>query len=288
LLTAIVATLSVSVAASAQTAAGGVYHSLVLKSDGTLWAFGYNGEGELGDGTWTSRSTPVQVSGLTDIVAVAAGEYHSMAITSTGALYVWGYNGNGQVGDASTTNRNTPTESALTNVVAIAAGKRHSLALRSNGDIYAWGLNSSGQLGTGNTTQQTSPVLVATGGAALGAGGDHSIFVKSDGAVYTTGYNNFGALGDGTTTQRTSTGPDAGHQHGGQGGGRPVPHAGVAQRWHGESGGLQQQWRTWRWHHHQSLDGGGRFGSDQRHGARRRTVSLARLAVGWDPQRVGL
>lgn len=77
--------------ASAQSATGG-YHSLVVKSDGTVWSFGYNGVGSLGDGTTTDRSSPVQVSGLTDIVGVAAGEYHSMAITSTGSLYVWGYN----------------------------------------------------------------------------------------------------------------------------------------------------------------------------------------------------
>jgi alpha-tubulin suppressor-like RCC1 family protein len=195
---------SVATPVAAQTAATGAYHSIVLKSDGTVWAFGYNGAGSLGDGTSTDRKTAVQVSGLTDVVAVAAGEYHSMAITSNGSLYLWGYNTNGQLGDGTTTTRNAPIQSTLTNVVAIAAGKSHSLALRSNGDIYAWGLNSNGQLGTGNTTQQTSPVLVATGGAAIGAGGTHSIFVKTDGTAYATGYNGYGALGDGTTTQRTA------------------------------------------------------------------------------------
>jgi alpha-tubulin suppressor-like RCC1 family protein len=85
--------------ASAQTVAAGWSHTVILKSDGTVWAVGYNAFGQLGDGTTTNCSTPVQVSGLTDVIAVAAGAYHSMAITSTGALYVWGLNGNGQVFD---------------------------------------------------------------------------------------------------------------------------------------------------------------------------------------------
>jgi alpha-tubulin suppressor-like RCC1 family protein len=190
--------------AVAQTLAGGVNSTVVLKPDGTVWSFGYNGYGSLGDGSWDPRSTPVQVSGLTDVVAVAAGEYHAMAITSTGALFAWGLNGNGQVGDGNTTNRNAPVQSTLTNVVAIAAGRRHSLALRSNGDVYAFGYNVNGELGTGNTTGQTSPVLVMTGVAAIAAGQYHSLFVKTDGTVYGTGGNYSGELGDTTATPRTS------------------------------------------------------------------------------------
>jgi alpha-tubulin suppressor-like RCC1 family protein len=74
--------------ASAQTAAGGLNHTVILKSDDTVWTVGHNGVGQLGDATWTLRSAPVQVGGLTDIVSVAAGDNHSMAITSTGALYL--------------------------------------------------------------------------------------------------------------------------------------------------------------------------------------------------------
>jgi alpha-tubulin suppressor-like RCC1 family protein len=201
---AAIATLIVAGSAFAQTIDGGSDYTVILKSDGTVWTFGLNSSGQLGDGTTTMRPTPVQVSGLTDIVAVAAGQVHSMAITSTGSLYVWGSNAYGQIGDGTTTQRSSPVQSTLTNVVAIAAGNGHSLALRSNGDIYAWGLNGNGQLGTGNTTQQTSPVLVATGGAAIAAGAFHSIFVKSDGSVYATGLNSYGALGDASTTQRTT------------------------------------------------------------------------------------
>ena len=105
---AMMALASFALPAAAQTAAGGENHTLILKSDGTVWAFGYNGAGQLGDSSTTSRSTPVQVSGLSDVVAIAAGGNHSMAITSTGALYLWGANWTGQLGTGNTTSSNYP------------------------------------------------------------------------------------------------------------------------------------------------------------------------------------
>jgi len=189
---------------SAQTLAAGANHTIILKSDGTVWTIGLNASGQLGDNTTTTRKTPIQVSGLTDVVAVAAGANHSMAVTSTGTLYVWGANTYGQVGDASTTVRKTPVQSSLTGVVAIAAGEFHSVALTSNGDVYTWGRNNIGQLGDGSTTQSTSPVLVVTSAAAVGAGFDHTLFVKTDGTVYAAGENGNGQLGDGTTTDRST------------------------------------------------------------------------------------
>lgn len=198
-------TIALAMPASAQTAAGGEGHTLILKPDGTVWAMGLNNAGQLGDSSNSLRNYPVQVTGLSGVVAVAAGQYHSMAITSTGALYLWGFNFYGQLGTGNTTSTNYPVQSSLTDVVAIAAGWDHTLALQSDGDIYAWGSNADGQLGTGNTTQQTSPVLVATGNVAVAAGQYHSIFVKSDGSVYGAGHNLYGQLGDTTNTHpRTS------------------------------------------------------------------------------------
>ena len=207
----------------AQTLAGGVAHTVVLKSDGTVWAFGNNSFGQLGDNTTTNSSIPIQVSGLTGVVAVAAGAYHSMALTSTGDVYVWGANANGQVGDGTTTSpRKTPVQSNLTNVVSIAAGDYHSVAVTSSGNAYVWGSDSAGQQGNGSTTGNiTSPASILTSVATVGAGSEHTLFVKTDGTVYGAGENGFGQLGDGSTTDRTIASTDV-ERHGrepGTGGG---------------------------------------------------------------------
>ncbi|MBI2916825.1 MAG: S8 family serine peptidase [Chloroflexi bacterium] len=189
----------------AAVAVGDYYHSLALKSDGTVWAWGWNYHGQLGDGTTTDRHTPVPVSGLTGVVAIAAGGYHSLALKSDGTVWAWGGNDNGQLGDDTQTNRTTPVQvSGLTDVTAIAAGGYYSLALKSDGTVWAWGRNVVGELGDGTTTGRTTPVQVSglTGATAIAAGGYHSLALKSDGAVWAWGYNNHGQLGDGTTTNR--------------------------------------------------------------------------------------
>ena len=185
--------------------AGGGQHSLALNPDGTLCAWGYNGDCELGDGTSTNRITPVQVSGLTDVVAMGGGFLHSLALEENGTVYAWGYNSYGQLGDGTTTKRKTPVQvSGLTDVVAIAAGSLHSLALKSDGTVWAWGYNNYGQLGDGTTTQSTTPVQVSglTDVVAIAAGRFQSLALKSDGTVYAWGYNGDGALGDGSSTTR--------------------------------------------------------------------------------------
>src|SRR4030067_648484 len=91
----------------AAVAAGG-YHTVALKSDGTVWAWGYNGEGELGDGSTTNRSVPVQVTGLSGVAAVAADGYHTVSLKSDGTVWAWGSNGSGQLGDGTTVDRWQP------------------------------------------------------------------------------------------------------------------------------------------------------------------------------------
>lgn len=188
----------------AQTLAGGAYHSVVVKPDGTVWTFGLNNYSQLGDNTTTTRRTPIQVSGLANIAAVAAGSYHTLALANDGTVWAWGDNSVGQLGDGSTTIRRTPVSLALTSVVAIAAGEYHSIALDSSGNVYTWGRNLNGQLGNGTTTQSNTPMLVFSGGAAVGAGRMHTLAVKGDGTAWAAGLNGYGQLGDGTTTQRTS------------------------------------------------------------------------------------
>jgi RHS repeat-associated protein len=190
--------------ARAQTVAAGSSHTVVLKPDGTVWTFGNNANGELGDNTNTSRRTPVQVSVLSDVIAVAAGAYHSLALTSSGTVYAWGDNNYGQLGDQTTTDRKMPVAVSLSNVAAIAAGEYHSLALLNTGELYVWGRNGNGQLGIGSTTNASSPQFAQSGVAAIGAGLSHSVIVKSDGTGWATGLNANGQLGIGNTSQQTS------------------------------------------------------------------------------------
>ena len=107
-------------------------HSLAVKSDGTVWAWGYNAYGQLGDGTTTERHAPVQVSGLTDVVAVAGGYMHSLAVKSDGTVWAWGDDLVGQLGDGTTTDGPPVQVSGLTDVVAVAGGYMHSLAANGN------------------------------------------------------------------------------------------------------------------------------------------------------------
>ena len=189
--------------------ASGQYHTLVLKSDGTVWAWGYNYSGQLGNGTTIDSSTPVQVIGLSNIIYISAGNSHSMALKSDGTVWTWGLNSSGQIGNGTTTNRTTPIQvTGLNNVKAISAGGSHSIALKSDGTVWAWGLNGSGQLGDGTTTSSTTPVQVQglNDIAAVSAGGSYSLILKNDGTVGAWGSNSNGQLGDGTTTSRTTPG----------------------------------------------------------------------------------
>jgi len=116
----------------------GGYHSLALKSDGTVWAWGDNYYGDLGDGTTTDRNTPVQVSGLTGVTAISGGGQYSLALKSDGTVWAWGDNYHGKLGDGTTTDRYTPVQlMGLTGVTAISGGEDHSLALKSDGTVWA-------------------------------------------------------------------------------------------------------------------------------------------------------
>lgn len=186
-------------------AAGG-YHSLALKSDGTVWSWGSNFAGEIGDGTISVRATPVQVTGISGIIAISAGSIHSMALKSDGTLYAWGLNSDGRLGDGTTTNRFSPVVVSISNVTKIAAGGWHSLAVKSDGTVWAWGKNADGELGIGSTADQHTPMQITglSGVSVLKAGEFHSMALKTDGTVWAWGKNASGQLGDGTTTMSTS------------------------------------------------------------------------------------
>ena len=190
---------------AAISAGGGFGHSLALKLDGTVWAWGLNDQGQLGDGTILNRKTPIQVNGLSDIIAISAGVKHSLALKSGGTVWGWGYNVSGQLGDGTYEQRKTPVQVInLSDVVAISAGFYHSLALKSDGTVWAWGHNGYGQLGNGNSTSMSTPTQVSTisGITAISCGGYYSLALKSDGTVWAWGWNNYGQLGDGTDEER--------------------------------------------------------------------------------------
>lgn len=189
-------------------AAGGA-HGLALISDGTVWAWGSNYQGELGDGTTVgTRSTPAPVSNLTGVVALASGSQHCLALKSDGTVWAWGREDNGQLGDGQMSGiMRTPGQvSVLTGIAGIASGYWHSFALKSDGTVWAWGLGDVGQLGDGTTTTtRATPAQVSalTGVVALEGGDLHSLAIKSDGTVWAWGSNLYGQLGDGTTVNKS-------------------------------------------------------------------------------------
>jgi len=190
------------------TIACGEQHTMAIKSDGTLWATGYNYFGQLGlgdSGADTDRNTFEKVGSGTDWVAVACGGSHTMAIKSDGTLWATGYNTFGQLGLGNTTNRDTFEKvGSGTDWSIITCGSYHTMAIKSDGTLWVAGRNNSGQLGLGGNTQRTSfvPVGSDTDWTSIACGGNHSVGLKSGGAIWTTGLNTSGQLGFGDNTQR--------------------------------------------------------------------------------------
>jgi alpha-tubulin suppressor-like RCC1 family protein len=159
--------------------AGGRDHSLAIEGNGSVWAWGWNQYGQVGDGTKTNRLTPVKVGGLPAAARqVAAGANHSLARLSNGTVWAWGQNRFGQVGDGTGVGRLTPVKVAgIANAVNIGAGRLHSLVIEKDRSVWAWGDNDFGQLGDGTTTNRMKPVRVVglTGGEQVAGGRDYSV-----------------------------------------------------------------------------------------------------------------
>ncbi len=179
-------------------AISGGNHTVALKSNNSLWAWGANSYGQVGDGTTIHKSSPVQIGTDNDWVTVDAGGYFSVALKVDGSLWAWGNNANGQLGDGTTINRYSPIPiGSDTDWTEISAGGGHTVALKVDGSLWAWGYNIYGQLGDGSTNTDND-------WTAISAGGYHTVALKSDGSLWAWGKNTSGELGDGTTTSRAS------------------------------------------------------------------------------------
>jgi alpha-tubulin suppressor-like RCC1 family protein len=204
-----------------QTIAGGTnwkslsvgnYGIAAIKTDGTLWTWGKNPNGFLGDGTTADRSSPVQVAGTTWKI-VSCGARHMSAIKTDGTLWVWGENGNygypGILGDGTSTGRSSPVQTiaAGTNWKSVSASWFGVAAIKTDGTLWSWGYNGEGQMGDGTTTLRSSPVQTISAGTnwkIVQCGGYITKAIKTDGTLWAWGANSLGGIGDGTTTNRSS------------------------------------------------------------------------------------
>jgi len=190
---------------SNQKISAGSAHSAYIASDGSVWMWGSNAYGQLGDGTTATGYAPSKLSHIFDITDIACGDNYTLALQSGGAVWTWGNNAFGQLGDETKSSKNVPTRvKNLSGIKAISAGAHHAIALKSDGTVWAWGRNNYGQLGDGTTIDKTLPTQVAglSSVKAIAAGDNYSVAVKEDGTVYSWGYNNYGQLGDGSTETR--------------------------------------------------------------------------------------
>jgi alpha-tubulin suppressor-like RCC1 family protein len=185
----------------------GFQHSCAINRSGALRCWGYNFNGELGNGVdTTDRNTPSSVAGTSKYIAIAGGETFTCAVTSAGAAQCWGRNVFGQLGDGSKTDSTSPKQvvGLTSGVTAIAAGYRHGCALLSTGTVKCWGDNSDGQLGNGTGAASSTPVDVVglSGVQSIESGAYYTCAVLQGGAVKCWGYNASGQLGDNSRQTR--------------------------------------------------------------------------------------
>jgi len=180
-----------------------------IKTDGTLWCWGKNAYGQLGDNTIADKSSPVQTIAYgINWKQVACGMYHTAAIKTDGTLWCWGGN-NGKLGDNTTANKSSPVQTIAygTNWKQVACSQYNTAAVKTDGTLWCWGAGTNGRLGNNTTTDRSSPVQTITFGTnwkQVACGNGHTAAVKTDGTLWCWGDNAYGRLGDNTTINKSS------------------------------------------------------------------------------------
>lgn len=186
-----------------KTAVAGYSHTVAIRNDGTLWTWGNNDQGQLGNSTPAAINIPTKMGTANNWKTVAAGWGHTVALKTDGTLWAWGYGGLGQLGNSSyNTNFNPPQQIGTANDwQTIAAGDGHTIALKNDGTLWAWGNNFSGQLGNGTSFDRNTPTKIGSDSnwLSIATGMHFTIALKKDGTLWAWGKNAYGTLGDGTT-----------------------------------------------------------------------------------------
>ena len=185
----------------------GYFQTIAIKSDGTLWTWGQNSYGQLGDGTIIDRNTPKQIGISINWQSVYAGYGHTIGIKTDGTLWAWGLNSSGQLGDGTIINKSIPVQIGNdSNWQSISCGYNHTVAIKNDGTIWAWGKNQFGQLGIGSKINKNTPTQIGIdeNWKMISAGDFHTLAIKTDGTLWAWGFNDNGQLGDNTLIDKLS------------------------------------------------------------------------------------
>ena len=179
---------------------------VAIKNDGTLWAWGRNNVGQLGDGTTVDKNVPTQIGNSNDWDRISTGTSHTIAIKNNGTIWGWGSNGNYRIGVNIPYYIETPTQiGTATSWDNVSAGDKHTLAVKTDGTLWAWGRNYDSQLGNGTSTgevQTPTQIGTATNWSAVAAGLDNSFATRDNNTLW--GWGAAGGVGDGTNTVRNT------------------------------------------------------------------------------------